>query len=259
MKPIEVLVEGPVTRIILNRPEKSNALTAEMMHIISAQIRDHDHSDGVLVLEARGDKGFSAGADIEEVAEGRAALARQEAGMISLAEALLASQALKIVVLHGYARGGGALFPCLGDIVFAREDVTLSLPEIRFGMYPVLLHALLLERVPNLLAWQLCATGRVLHAAEAHDFGLITEILPAHSFREIASEKIAQYTLLRGPLALGKKMAVVGLNMTLSERLTAAGQLMHENYAMPGVREIVEQYRATITSGKGLERARRET
>lgn len=246
MNEIELHRDGAVSRLAINRIEKSNALSTAMMERVADLVAEMGEGT-VLVIEARGERGFSAGADIAELAQGTAALERQEAAMLALAQALVDCRALKVTLLHGYAKGGSAIFPCLSDLVLAREDTSISFPEIAFRMYPVLLHALLTQRVPQAIAWQLCATGRALGAHEAHRLGLVTEVLPATGFREAAERRIAAFGELRATLALGRRFMQEAATLPLDAQMRLAGTMMHDNVALPGVSSAIENYAARVT------------
>ncbi|MBC7138946.1 MAG: enoyl-CoA hydratase/isomerase family protein [Defluviimonas sp.] len=242
--------DGPVTRITIDRLAKSNALSSDMMEEIAGIVRGIGGAPGekALVIDAAGDRGFSAGADISELRAGREGLERQEEVILGLSEAIETCPALIVTVLHGYAKGGGTIFPCLSDIVIARADVSVSFPEIQFRMYPFLLHALLTRRIPHSLAWQLCATGRALGADEAFGLGLVTEVLPMEGFRERAEERVRHYLDIRASLALGLEFTANAASLPFAGQMKLAGGMMHRNFAAPGVDEAIERHRARLAS-----------
>ncbi len=242
--------DGTVTRITIDRLAKSNALSSDMMEEIADIVRGIGGAPGekALVIDAAGERGFSAGADISELRAGREGLERQEKVILALSEAIETCPALIVTVLHGYAKGGGTIFPCLSDIVIARADVSVSYPEIQFRMYPFLLHALLTRRIPDSLAWQLCATGRALGAEEAFGLGLVTEVLPQDGFREQAEERVRNYLDIRASLALGREFSAKAATLPFGEQMKLAGGMMHRNFAAPGVDEAIERHRARLSS-----------
>lgn len=250
MTDLNIRTDGLVTRITIDRVAKSNALSSDMMAQAAEVVRGIGGAPGekALVIDAAGDRGFSAGADISELRAGREGLERQEEVILGLSEALAACPAVIVTVLHGYAKGGGTIFPCLSDVVIARADVTVSFPEIQFRMYPFLLHALLTRRIPDSLAWQLCATGRPMGADEAFGLGLLTEVLPEEGFRARAEERVNQYLDLRASLALGREFSDKAAGLAFGEQMKLAGGMMHRNFAAPGVNEAIERHRARLSS-----------
>jgi enoyl-CoA hydratase/carnithine racemase len=250
MTDLKIQNDGAVTRITIDRLAKSNALSADMMEQITGIVREIGGAPGenALIFDAVGDRGFSAGADISELRGGREGLERQEEVILALSEAIECCPALIITVLHGYAKGGGTIFPCLSDIVIAREDLSVSYPEIQFRMYPFLLHASLTRRIPSSLAWQLCATGRALGAEEAFRLGLVTEVLPKNGFREMAEGRLNHYIDIRASLVLGREFATKATDLPFGEQMKLAGSMMHRNFAAPGVDEAIEHHRARLSS-----------
>ena len=250
MPDFKIQTDGPLTRITIDRQAKSNALSSDMMAEMAGIVRGIGGAPGekALVIDATGDRGFSAGADISELRAGREGLERQEQVILDLSEALETCPALIVTVLHGYAKGGGTIFPCLSDIVIARSDLSVSYPEIQFRMYPFLLHALLTRRIPASLAWQLCATGRALGADEAFGLGLVTEVLPTEGFRDRAEDRVAHYLDLRASLLLGREFAANAAPLPFGEQMKLAGGMMHRNFAAPGVDEAIERHRARLAS-----------
>ena len=250
MADIKLRSDGSVTRRTIARLDKSNALSSDMMEEIAGIVRDIGGAQGekALVVDAAGDRGFSAGADISELQGGREVLVRQEEAILDLSEVIETCPALIITVLHGYAKGGGTIFPWLSDIVITRSDLSISYPEIQFRMYPFLLHALLMQRIPDALAWQLCASGRSMHAEEAFGLGLVTEVLPQDGFRERAEERVRHYLDIRASLALGREFSKKAAALPFREQMKLAGSMMHRNFAAPGVDEAIEHHLARISS-----------
>lgn len=250
MTDLKLQNDGAVTRITIDRTAKSNALSADMMEEIAGIVRGIGGAPGenALIIDAAGDRGFSAGADISELRAGREGLERQEEVILGLSEAIETCPALIITVAHGYAKGGGTIFPCLSDIVIARDDLSVSYPEIQFRMYPFLLHALLTQKIPSSLAWRLCATGRALAADEAFGLGLVTEVLPVEGFRDRAEERVSHYLDIRASLALGREFSENAAGLPFGEQMKLAGGMMHRNFAAPGVDEAIERHRARLSS-----------
>lgn len=253
MSLIQVRREGRIAFVSLERPEKMNALSTRMLEDLAAAVREHDGppAERVLVFGGRGRSGFCAGSDLADVQAGEAALARHEEALSALIGALSAARALKVAVLHGQVRGGGTLFPSLADVVIAGDDLKLSLPEIHFGMYPAMLHALLLEKLPGPIAWQLSATGRVLGARESLDLGLVSEVLPVEEFESQARERVRFYAERGGALALGREMRRVRPELPVAERAAAAVPLMMRNHALPGVADRIRQYADALAARGG--------
>lgn len=232
-----------VGRVTLNRPGKVNALGREMMLDLAAALRslDGDRSVRLIVIEGRGEKGFCAGADIVEFAGGDEALQGQEQALIELILVLSSVAAPRLAVVHGRTLGAGGIIAALCDVVLAADNLSFGFPEVRFGMYPVIVHAVLLEKLPEVIAWQLCATGRLLPATEAQALGLVSEVLSGTPPSSAVDERIAFYAERAEVLELGKRL-MRSAAAPLPERLKFFSPLMLENFRRPGVRERICAY-----------------
>jgi enoyl-CoA hydratase/carnithine racemase len=146
-----------IRRIVIDRPGKANALTAAMMHALADALRGGSHT-GMIMLEGRSERGFSAGTDIAEFLQGGENLQRQEEGLRTLFRPApkRLGRSLRRSTAHARRRrvAGGVV-----RLVIAADNLMFGLPEIRFNMYPVIVHAVLEEKISPALAFQLCASG----------------------------------------------------------------------------------------------------
>ncbi len=226
-----------VTRIIIDRPEKLNALSASMMATIAEAVECT--ATPVLVISGNGDKTFCAGADIGEFSTGADALARQETALLHMIAALARSPSLTITLAHGRVMGAGGILTTLSDVVLARDDLSLGFPEIRFGMFPIIVHGVLLERLSPAVASQLCGTGRVLDAERCLDVGMVAQILPSTEFRAEADRAIGWYAERADVFDLMRPAVRVVDADRLESRLHETAPLMLRNYALPGVADRI--------------------
>lgn len=229
-----------VRSILIDRADKANALTADMMRALAEAIETAADAELVLI-EGRGMRGFCAGADIAEFLQGDQ-LERQEEGLKAIVAALAASLRPVVAAIHGRTLGAGVLIAALSDLVIAADDLAFGLPEIRFNMYPVIVHAALEEKVSGAIAFQLSATGRLLDAVEARQLGLVSDILPAGSFAAGIADRVAFYRERVEVLGIGRRVARDGGSPDVLARITRLAPLMHENFSRPGVRETIARY-----------------
>jgi len=178
---------GEIAWLTIVRPEKANALTADMMAAMTAHLRAADADAGVraLVLAASGARAFSGGVDVRTAtALPPADAARQRSERFF--ELLIATAGFSkplIAALNGIASGGGAMLALLADRVVAVESTAFSLPEIDLGN-PTLPGLAILSHLAGAgVASELVQTGRRMGAAEAHARGLIHEVVPAESLQ----------------------------------------------------------------------------
>jgi enoyl-CoA hydratase len=230
-----------IRRIVIDRPGKANALTAAMMHALADAVRGGSHA-AMILLEGRSERGFSAGADIAEFLQGGENLQRQEEGLKDIVSACTEAPRPIVAAIHGRTLGAGVLLAALCDLVIAADNLMFGLPEIRFNMYPVIVHAVLEEKISPALAFQLCATGRLLSAAEARALGLVTDVVPVATFATDLADRVAFYQSSAEALMIGRRALRATRPSQVGERIARLAPLMHENFSRPGVRETIARY-----------------
>jgi enoyl-CoA hydratase len=238
---IGVTDDQAVRRIELDRPDKANALTAAMMAAIARAVREAVAADAeLLVISGKGRRGFCAGADIKEFAQGEDYLKAQENALCELIHAFADSPLPVFVFAHGRTLGAGGILASLADVVLAADNLLLGFPEIRFNMYPVIVHAALMQKVSAPFASQLCTTGRLLNAAEAQATGLVSEVLPTPDFDAEAENRLRFFSERRAALTMAKRAARATLPVEpLRQRLALLAPMMMENYRRPAVQEMI--------------------
>ncbi|UHG90859.1 enoyl-CoA hydratase/isomerase family protein [Spirosoma oryzicola] len=175
-------LEDHVMTITLNRPEKKNALHPPMLHELAFALAYAHHTPEVwiVVLAASGDT-FCAGMDLKALSVGDTEQATVPApsGPVRLGE--LMAQLCKpcIARVQGPVYAGGFLLVGASTYVVAVESATFSLPEVKRGLFPFQVMAVLLDIMPARTALDLCLRARTLSAAEALAFGLVTTLATA--------------------------------------------------------------------------------
>lgn len=185
-----------VAWITLNRPAKANAMTVAMSRETLALIRKADEDDGVkaIVLTATGEKIFSAGVDVREIApDGDEAAQRERRSLASAAvqDAIVDSRKPVVAALNGAAIGGGAMLALLADARVAVTSASLSLPEIDIGIATFSGANIVQAIGGRALAVDLILSGRRLPAQEAREKGLINAVVEASALR-LAATTLAQ-------------------------------------------------------------------
>lgn len=235
---IRVADEGALRRITLDRPAKINALDTAMMEALAAALAaPAPTGTRLVVLAGAGEKGFCAGADIAELGGGEPALIAQANGLQAIATAFDRSPLPVVTLLHGRSLGAGGLLACLSTLVIAAETAVVGFPEIHFGLYPMIVHGALLERVSAPLAFQLCASGRMLSAREARDLGIVTEVLPVEGFAAAAAARLDFYAARAEGLMLGRQAMAMAPDASAAVRIARLQPLLRQSYAQPIVRE----------------------
>ena len=169
--------------LTLDRAEKANALTVEMMEGLAKALEDAaaDTDVRAVIISGAGEKVFCAGADVRvKPADGDMAAHRKRRGaaLFALLNAIMDCPKPVIAVLNGIASGGGAMLALVADARVAVDTAEISLPEINLGMatFPGVAIA---SHVGGLaLATDLVQTGRRMPVTEALSKGLLTSVVP---------------------------------------------------------------------------------
>jgi enoyl-CoA hydratase len=188
--PVELERRGRVALITLDRPERLNTLSPDMLDELAARLGEveADETVGAAVLTGAGEKAFSAGADVSMVREAspleaRAFAARGHA-TLDRVEALPKPV---IAAVNGYALGGGCELALACDIRLASDRAQIGLPEVTLGIFPGWGGT---QRMPRLVgpgkAKELIFTGRRVAADEALALGLVDRVLPHDELVEAA-------------------------------------------------------------------------
>lgn len=203
MNRIRVEVADGIGRIILDRPEKRNALdrrgAEELLETLAALTPDE--AVRVITLSATGPD-FCAGADLaalESLLGASDEELRKDAEALGFVFTALRSLPKPVVALvHGRALAGGCGLANACDIVLAHADAQFGYPEVRLGFVPAMVMTMLTRTVGEKVAADLVLTGRTITAAEALRIGLVSRLLPADSFAADA-EKIV-HGLAKSPV-----------------------------------------------------------
>jgi enoyl-CoA hydratase/carnithine racemase len=172
---LETVQHGRVLRLFLNRPDKRNALNAELCRTLVGALEDADRDPGIgaILLAGRG-KSFCAGMDLSEVGAGDSEdLADAHERLFTVGSRL--GKPL-IAAVHGAALGGGTGLVANCHIVIAAEDATFGLTEIRLGLWPFLVYRAVALGLGERRTVELALTGRIFGAREAVEIGLAHEV-----------------------------------------------------------------------------------
>lgn len=185
--------DGPVGYLMLNRPERRNALNRDMWAALPALVEalDADPETRLLVIKGAGSEAFAAGADIAEFAAARAnpGLAKEYEALNGKAFAAFRDTAKPtLAAIQGFCIGGGLAVALACDLRIASENALFSLPPAKLGLaYPIEGLRDLLNAVSPAFAKEMLFTARRYTAAEALKAGLVHRVVEAGRLeREIA-------------------------------------------------------------------------
>jgi enoyl-CoA hydratase/3-hydroxyacyl-CoA dehydrogenase len=226
---IIVRKEKPIAWIVLNRPERLNAINPKMIEEIGRALDDLEEDPDVRVIVFKGNgRAFCAGADVTAFAGINPLLAMKASRKFQ--ELTLKIQFYTkptIAAIHGYALGGGLELALSTDFRIASEDAMLGQPEINLGFIPGAGATQRLARIVGpAKAKELIMTGDFIPAVEAHKMGLISKVVKPGALDEEA-RNLALKLAEKPPLALmTAKIAVdMGLEAGLWSGLAIESQL----------------------------------
>jgi enoyl-CoA hydratase len=218
-----VTIEDHVATIVVNRPDRRNALNATVRRELGdalAALR-HEPKARVVVLTGAGEKAFVAGADLAEFAGRTAQEQRAAMEPPSIFDEVAAFPRPTIAMINGYALGGGCELALACDLRIAARSARLGQPEIRLGLLP---GGGATQRLPRLVgygaAMRLILTGEAIDAEEAARLGLVDYVVDDAVLTE-RTRALARTIAGFSPVALGHAKSAVraSLEMPLSAGL----------------------------------------
>jgi len=212
-----------ILTLTLNRPEKLNALSREVLHALSEILLSAKSNPDVKALLITGTgKAFCAGADISRLAECNA-----QSGYQFACEGQAVFRQLEtlgkpsLAAINGFAFGGGCEMAMAATLRIASVKAQFGQPEVKLGVIPGYGGTQRLARlVGKGRALDLCLTGRFISAETALQWGLVTEVAEAEKLIERATE-ILTGIISMAPLAIASVMEVIdyGYDLSLTEAL----------------------------------------
>ncbi len=172
---------GAAFWITINRPEKRNAINAEVI----AGIRDgysQAHADPdvrAIVLTGAGEKAFCAGADLQPGKGFAFDLSKPNVDYADMLRVAYHATLPTIARINGTCMAGGIGLLCMVDLAIAADHVQLGLPEVKVGVFPMQVLSLLQHLVAPRTVREWCITGEPFGAAEAQRAGLLNYVVPA--------------------------------------------------------------------------------
>jgi methylglutaconyl-CoA hydratase len=199
-------LSGAVRTITLNRPDRRNAISGEMIEDLLVALADAetDHAVRVAILTGAG-KAFCAGMDLEGLQDIAGQTPAENLGdsrqMARLFQRVYSFSKPLITAVNGAAIAGGCGLATFSDITLAVPEAKFGYTEVRIGFIPALVSVILRRQVGEKRARELALTGRIFDAAEAFRLGLVTEIVPAEKLMERARQ-VASTFLESSPSSL---------------------------------------------------------
>lgn len=191
MSDVIITHEGKTTVFTINRPDKLNAINAQVALDLQAGFAEFDNSDQrVAILTGAGNKAFTSGADITNLPE----LWR------CIPTIGITTKKPVICALDGWCVGGGLVIVALADLCVATEATKFSYPEGKVGLTGGMIAALA-GRIPHKLAMEIMLLGRTVSGLRAYEMGLVNEIAAPGKHLEVAL-RMAEELSAMAPLVL---------------------------------------------------------
>jgi methylglutaconyl-CoA hydratase len=193
---LDLAHDSRIATITLNRPDKRNAISYELIEDLSAALDEVAKSSALVLILTGAGKAFCSGMDLDNL---KALVGRSPEQnlkdseiMARLFRSLYDFPRPTIAAVNGAAIAGGCGLATLCDFTLAVPEAKFGYTEVRIGFVPAIVSTFLLRQVGEKHARDLMLTGKIIGAEEAHRIGLINEIVPAEQLtgraRTLASQ-----------------------------------------------------------------------
>lgn len=235
-----VLVEqnGPIRRLIMNRPESRNALSEEMMASLTSELEKagSDHDTRIIVLAANGPV-FCAGHNLKELTarrtdpdKGKHYFALIMRTCASLMQNIVNLPKIVIAEVQGTATAAGAQLVATCDLAICVNEANFCTPGVNIGLFCSTPMVALTRAVPRKQAMEMLVTGEEIDAHTAKAYGLVNRVVPKEYLRVVV-DKYATEIASKSTQALkfGKETFYRQADMNLADAYDLATLVMTEN------------------------------
>jgi len=204
-KTIQLTYDSGIATITLNRPDKRNAISFEVIDDVLRALQEVETSDAIVLILTGAGKAFSSGMDLENLKTliGRSPEQNLEDSqtMVRMFRTLYEFPKVTIAAVNGAAIAGGTGLALLCDFTLAVPEAKFGYTEVRIGFVPAIVSTFLLRQVGEKQARDLLLTGRIFGAEEALRIGLINEIIAPDNLMT-RSRELAALLMENSPASL---------------------------------------------------------
>jgi methylglutaconyl-CoA hydratase len=180
-------LDNSIARIVLNRPEKRNALSAGLVAELKTALSESAANPDVRVVLLTGaGRDFCSGADLSGLQKALdSTVLENMADASAMADLFLAMRYHPrpiVAAVRGRALAGGCGLATAADVILASETAQFGYPEVNIGFLPAMVMAILRRSVSEKRAFDLIAMGEILTAQAAQDIGMVTRVLSDETF-----------------------------------------------------------------------------
>ena len=193
---LQLALEAGIATITLNRPEKRNALSFQLLDELVHALGEAEQSKAQVVLLTGAGKAFCAGMDLEELktltGKSHTENLQDSERMARIFRTLYEFPKPTIAAVNGAAIAGGTGLATMCDFTLAVPEAKFGYTEVRIGFVPAIVSSILVWQVGHKIARDLLLTGRIFDSTEAHRLGLVNDIVAPERLmtraRELASQ-----------------------------------------------------------------------
>ncbi len=238
---VRVVTQGPAARVVMDWPERRNALSVAMMEKLTAALGEASGRDGVraVVLTAGDRPVFCAGHDLSEMAGAGPDVQRRIFGACSrLMDAVRETPQPVIAEVRGVATAAGCQLVAACDLAVAADSARFATPGVRIGLFCSTPMVPLSRAVGHKRAMEMLLTGDFVDAGTALEWGLVNRVVPASQL-ETASAAFVERIAEASPfvVALGKRAFWRQVEMPLADAYAAMSGVMCANAVEPDAQE----------------------
>lgn len=185
-----------IATITLNRPDKRNAISYELIDDLTAALKQAAESAAQIVILTGAGSAFCAGMDLENLKQLTSRShddnIKDSETMARLFRTIYDFPKPTIAAVNGPAIAGGCGIATMCDFTIASEEAKFGYSEVKIGFIPAIVSTFLIRQVGEKRARDLLLTGRIIGAREAQQFGLVTDVVAAHELQRWCRELAGQ-------------------------------------------------------------------
>lgn len=246
---VDYHVAGSRATITINDPERRNPMSVETMAGLVEWTRSalSDSEVKVIVYTGAGDRAFSAGGDLSgSFADDPIGLHRSRGALADLFRLMLRGGKPTVARVNGHALAGGFGLAVACDVTICVADAKLGTTEVKVGLWPMMISAILARAMPRKAALELMLTGRIIDPEEAMRLGAVSRVVTRDELDRTVDEVVdALAAASPATLMIGKDsfvaMADVSLDTALDRLQGGLTEMILTEDASEGVAAFVEK------------------
>jgi len=247
MEPVLLEKDGPIGWLTLNRPDKRNALSLELMGDMLKKLDrvSEDRETRVVVIRGKG-PAFCAGHDMSEMVGPGRDLHHFREIFSRCTEMMLRLQRLPqpvVAQVHGIATAAGCQLVATCDLAVASQEARFATPGVRIGLFCHTPQVPLTRAIGRKRALEMLFTGRAISAEEAERYGLVNKVVPSD---RLAAEtlSLANHIIQASPLtlALGKQSFYRQIEVEENQAYGYAKEMMALNAVTEDAQEGISAF-----------------